>query len=167
MHGNRWKISWILKISRKKRRQKKSRLLRGIYILFNSKFPTTNYKIHPHINDTGYHMDCLDVKYNFDFIYEGEKILNPTGGNFNFKLRAEFAKTQEDLEQKIGIKISNRQLDKTKYLVNQKIKSNGNSVDVSCRLKKIPNEESEINKLCDQLWSYVIRDVFTSIYGMD
>lgn len=141
-----------------------SHLLAGIYRFFNSRFPPENYDLKKIINESGYHMNYLGVEYNINFSYSGPT-LNPKGGNIIFQLKAVSQKEVEGLEKIINeARISNTQLDKTKYLADQKIDSNGEAVNAYCRLKKIPEKEDEINELCSQLWTNIIKNVFSAMY---
>ena len=132
-----------------------AKLLRGVYMLFDSKFPPENYNIKAKINKNGYHMDYLGVTYSISFYYNN---------NWNFRLNAELPNITHNLEERLTeSKVSNKKLDKTKYISNQRIYSNGNNVDIYCKLKSVPSEEKDINFLCDQLWGQIIRIAMSEI----
>lgn len=144
--------------------KKIAKLLAGIHRFFNSKFPPGNYEISPCINNDGYHMTYLNVRYDINFSYK-ESVLNPHGHNLIFKLRAELPEIDKSLERRLDeSKISNIQLDKMSGLTGQKIEANEESINISCVLKKTPTEENEIDVLCDQLWGYIIKKAFSVIY---
>lgn len=140
-----------------------SGLLQETYNFFNSKFPSENYNIESVINDYGYSMKYRGVRYNINFFYMGS-LLNPTGGGLCFNLRAELNEKKADLEKKIeDSKISNRELDKTAYLSNQKIEFNCDGLEVECRIKRIPKETNQLYGLCSELWGHIIKNIFISI----
>ncbi len=142
--------------------KKIARLLTGVYRFFNSKFPSSNYNIHASIDKYGYHMKYLDVDYNFNFEYKGS-LLNPRGGGISFKLKVILPKKQENLEARLNnVKISNNQL--SGYLADQIIEFNSEVINISCRIKKIPTEENEINNLCSQIWANILKRAFLEIH---
>ena len=142
--------------------KKIARLLTGVYRFFNTKFPSSNYNIQASIDKHGYHMKYLDVDYNINFEYNGSS-LNPKGSGISFKLKAMLSKKQENLDARLNdVKISNNQL--SGYLADQIIESNSEMVNISCRIKRIPTEENEINNLCSQLWGNVIKRAFLEIH---
>lgn len=137
--------------------KKVDNLLKGIYNFFELRFPSKSFGINPIINELGYHMTYSDVDYSINFTYEK---------SMRFELRAEYSKPIPNLEEKlIKMKISDKQLDKTKYLSNQQININSNCINVNCRLKKVPISEREINFLCNDLWGLIIKNVFLSIHN--
>ena len=135
--------------------KKISKLLNGIYQFFDSKFPTENFDTNPHVNEDGYHMNYLGVEYNFNFIQ---------GENMKFEFKAKLPKVNDKLEERLEkSRISNSKLNRSKYLADQHISSNGTSVEIYCRLKKIPKSDSDVKKLCHQIWGDVIQ---RAMYGI-
>ncbi len=142
-----------------------SKLLRGASTFFNSKFPPCNYNISPVINHEGYSMTYLKVRYNIIFSYRGS-ILNPKGGGLCFNLKAEIPEKKEGLEKKVNeLKISNRRLEESAYLSNQKIEFNCDGIEVHCRLKRIPKEDSQMDGFYSELWGYIIKNIFLSVHS--
>ena len=151
-------------ITKIKKDKEITRLLDGFKRFFNSKFSPENYNTNPTTSEGGYHIIYLNVDYSFDFSHEGSP-LNPKSGNLIFNLKADIKKKDDNLEQRLNEnKFSNHQLDKTKYLTNQKINSNGEYVNVYCKIKKTPKDDGEINDFCFQLWDYIIKNVFAGIH---
>ena len=88
-------------------------------------------------------------------------------GNMIFELRAKFSEEDVDLERRLEeTRISNNKLDESRYLTDQRIDSNGYSVDITCKLKSVPKNERDINKLCDQLWGNIIKGAFRGIHNI-
>ncbi len=145
--------------------KKIARLLNGIYRFFSSRFPQERFTNSNHlINKDGYHFNYLNVNYSFNFSYP-DFVLNPQGHNLIFKLKAELPEADKNLEQKLNEnRISNAQLDSMSGLTGQKIDVNEKSINISCKLKKIPIEENDIDNLCDQLWAYVIKGIFLAVH---
>jgi len=134
-----------------------ARLFRGIYNKLESKFPSQNYPTGAMINRAGFHMKHKDVDYNINFV---------PNDNMKFKMLVDVPESLRDnLEEKINEHSkSNAMIEQTKYLSRHKLQCEVDSLNSSCYLKTIPKKEKDVNKLCDQLWGYVIKPVFLGIY---
>lgn len=132
-------------------------LVRGVYQFMNKRFPPDNYNTHPSITEDGFHMDYLGVEYEMSFVYDED---------YEFRLLARLPQEDRGLIERIGVnRVSNKKLGQTRYLKNQRIDSNGSSVDLSCKLKKIPGTEKEIEGFYHDLWGFVIQRIMLSVTG--
>jgi hypothetical protein len=137
--------------------KKKAKLFRGIYQLFESRFPNEYYNIGIRINEGGFYMSYRDVNYNINFL---------SNDGLRFKMLAEIpSESKTNLEEKIRAHSkSNSVIEKTKYISGHSVQFDGENIVSSCYFKKFPEENKDINKLCNQLWNYVIKPVFLSLY---
>lgn len=132
-------------------------IIKGIDRLFDSKFPPENYNLQMFVDrDGNYHLIYKKVEYSLAFMQED---------NLEFHLKADFPHERKNFEERINESlVSNKRIGRTKYLSNQGIFTNGFVVDISCRLKKIPENDKEANRLCEQLWGYIIKRTMGTIY---
>lgn len=132
-----------------------ARMLGGMYDLLNNKFPSSGYDIDPTISSEGFHMKLQGTEYTLNF--SGD---NP----MKFNLKVKLTKKRDDLEEKLEeSRISNGQLNKTKYLADQRINSKGKNAKISCRLKTIPKNQKDIVKCCDQIWGDIVKRTMEGI----
>ena len=129
-------------------------LRKGLANFLVEKFKGFNIK--SSLEEKGYHMGWRNVDYTMDFVYDE---------NMRFVMEVDLETKKENLEGLLfGNKVSNNQLNRTKYLANQKIYANGETARVSCRLKRIPETDKEIKQFCSQLWGNVIKKVMGAVY---
>ena len=146
-----------LEFLREMKDKKKAKLFGGIYRLFESRFPNEYYNTGIGINEEGFYMSYRDVNYNINFL---------SNDGMRFKMLAEIpSESKMNLEEKIRTHSkSNSVIEKTKYISGHSVQFDGENIVSSCYLKKFPEENKDINKLCNQLWNYVIKPVFLSLY---
>jgi len=133
-------------------------LRKVVYNFFESRFTKNNFNINSYLGSDGYHMEYLGVEYNFDFDYH--QGIQDLGFKMVVKLKGE----DKGLEERVvENRVSNLQLDRTKYLTNQKIDINGNNVRVSCRLKRLPKSGKETVNFMGQLWGEIIQKIMLSV----
>lgn len=131
-------------------------LREGLYRFFDNKFTANGFNINATVGEGGYHMTYRDVEYSMDFVYRE---------NVEFNMHVVLPKKDKKLEARLDEgRVSNRQLDLTKYLSDQRISTNGSSAYLSCRLKKVPEGGLEINKFTEQLWGSIIKRVMKAVY---
>lgn len=131
-------------------------LRQGLYRFFDNKFTANGFNINASVGETGYHMTYKGVEYSMNFVY---------GDNIEFNMHVTLPKKNKGLEERLDEnKVSNKQLDRTKYLTQQQMNTNGVSIDVSCRLKKVPEGEREINNFTQQLWGIVLKRIMKAVY---
>ena len=122
------------------------------------RFKSLGIDIKSSFKENGYHFQWRNIPYTVDFVYENNKIF--------FVLDANVSKENNDLESRIRRRmISNKIINKTKYLSGQNLQVSGKKVNLRCRLKRPPKEDAEINVLCDSIWGNLAKNIMKGIYG--
>ena len=140
-----------------------NKLRQGIENLFHEKFTENLFDINAFSNEHGYHMEYLGVRYNMNF-FQPEKRSN-ANENIHFSLTVELEEEDRNLIDEIeNIRISNRSLDKSRYLKKQEVKYNDKIIESVCVLKKTPKTNREVSAICKNLWGYIIQPIMKNVH---
>jgi len=121
-------------------------------------FKRSNIDLNGSLKKDGYHFKWRGVNYSLCFVYEENKIF--------FIFDASIGKENHSLETRIRRElISNRELNNTRYLAGQRLDIEGRKVNLRCRLKRNPQEDKDINNLCDLIWGQLVKRAMRGIYG--
>jgi len=121
-------------------------LLVGISDFFKLKFPPENYGDRHCLNEQGYMFSYLKREYEMNFY-------QPPGENIRFILKT----SREGIEDKIKETTSRTQLEESRYLSKKKVKLNENYIEITCRLKRYPKDQSTVSEICKEIWGNIIR----------
>jgi len=134
------------------------RLTQALGNSIDRRFRGLSIPINSSLKEDGYHFKWRGVDYSFCFVYEENKVF--------FVFDASAGKENNSLEKRIrGELVSNRELNRTKYLAGQRLEVEGRKVKFRCRLKRNPKEDKDVNTLCDLIWGQLVRKAMKGIYG--